>query len=80
VMMMRKILSFIVLTRASGFVRDSRSSSTAASAFPLQKHENRPDLGRSVALLAQRHPKCPFQVVRQHVRAFLMNAPVVLEY
>ena len=34
------------------------------------RHENRPDwLGRSVALLAPLHPKCPFQVMHQRVRA-----------
>jgi len=36
----------------------------------LQRHENRPDWwSRSVALLAQPHPKCPFQVVLRRVRA-----------
>jgi hypothetical protein len=36
-------------------------------------------LGRSVALVARRHPKCPFQVARLRVRAF-RNVPVVLKY
>ena len=32
-------------------------------------------LGRSVALLAQLHPKCPFQVESRRVRAYELGAP-----
>jgi hypothetical protein len=40
-----------------------------SSRFRARRHENRPDLSRSVALVAPPHPKCPFQVVLLRARA-----------
>lgn len=46
-----------------------------------QKHENRPDtFGRSVALLTQPHPKCPFQVTASARPSVLTFPPLVLKY
>ena len=45
----------------------------------VPKHENRPNLCRSVALIAPLHPKCPFQVGLLRVRTSLLCF-LVLEY
>jgi hypothetical protein len=61
------------------------SNSTATympslAVFVSNKHENRPDSrSRSVALLARRRPKCPFQAARQRVPTSLQRF-LVLRY
>jgi hypothetical protein len=41
----------------------------AVFVLPFRSTKTDQTLGRSVALLAQSHPKCPFQVERRRVRA-----------
>ena len=45
------------------------------AAFVRQRTKTDLTLGRSVALLALPHPKCPFQVEHRRVRAFLTSPP-----
>jgi hypothetical protein len=51
----------------------------AVPVSPFRNTKTDQTLGRSVALLAQLHPKCPFQVKPRRVRAFL-DDPVVRKY
>ena len=68
----RTNLAFIVVSYQPlmDISADTRCLLQRPSCF--QEHENRPDfVGRSVALLAPPHPKCPFQVVLLRVRMSL---------
>jgi len=51
--------TLVLLAVSASFLKDTKTDQT---------------LGRSVALLAPLHPKCPFQVRLRRVRAFLTNA------
>ena len=73
--MAREILAFIgsaLPALGNHFGAHARSSFAAF----VPTHENRPAAGRSVALVAPLHPKCPFQAealcVRESYRCFLV--------
>ena len=66
----RVILTFIglILLELPGLASGLGSHVRPPTCGLRAKHENRPFTGRSVALVAQPHPKCPFQAGLQRVR------------
>ena len=64
------------LLATSPWLRNPAARSSSFRSPCLERHRNRPDLRRSVALVARLRPKCPIQAERRRIPSVYLDPPV----